>query len=84
MTTVKTRIRVAPDGTLSGRADGLPAGEHDAEITVPDANAVRERLNIGGLLALVHGIQAELARLPVLDRRSPDGIIGYNEQGHFG
>lgn len=84
MTMVRTRIRVAPDGTLSGRADGLPAGEHDAEITVLNTGGVRGRLDIDGLLARVHTIQAEVARLPVLDHRSPDEIIGYNEHGHFG
>jgi hypothetical protein len=37
MTTVKTHIRVAADGTLTGQAGGLPPGEHDAEITVLNA-----------------------------------------------
>jgi antitoxin VapB len=35
------------------------------------------------LLARVRAIQEEMARLPVLDERSPDEIIGYNERGHF-
>ena len=35
------------------------------------------------LLARVRAIQEEVARLPVLDDRSPDEIIGYNERGHF-
>ena len=35
------------------------------------------------LLARVREIQAEIAQLPVLDERSPDEIIGYNERGHF-
>jgi hypothetical protein len=34
MTIVKAHIRIAPDGTLTGKAAGLPAGEHDAEITL--------------------------------------------------
>ena len=83
MTMIKTRIRVAPDGTLSGRAEGLPAGEHDAEITVLAANGVSERLNVADLLARIHEIQEEVARLPVLDNRTPEEIIGYNERGHF-
>jgi hypothetical protein len=83
MTMIKTRIRVAPDGTLSGRADGLPAGEHDAEITVLDAAGAGARLDVEGLLARIHAIQAEVARLPVLDNRTPEEIIGYNELGHF-
>lgn len=36
MTTVKTRIHVTADGTLSGHVIGVPAGEHDVEISVPD------------------------------------------------
>jgi hypothetical protein len=83
MTMVKTRIRVAPDGTLSGRVAGLPAGEHEAEITVPHVRDVRSPLDVAGALAIVHEIQAELARLPILDPRSSDEIIGYNEHGHF-
>lgn len=33
---IKTRIRVSADGTLTGQARGLPPGEHDAEISLPD------------------------------------------------
>jgi hypothetical protein len=82
MTTVKTRIHVAPDGTLSGRAAELPAGEHDAEIMLLDA-AEPAGLDARGLLSLVQAIQTEVAALPVLDSRSADEIIGYNEHGHF-
>jgi hypothetical protein len=35
------------------------------------------------LLARVRAIQAAVAQLPVLDVRSPDEILGYNEHGHF-
>jgi hypothetical protein len=83
MTMIKTRIRVGPDGMLSGRADGLPAGEHDAEITVFDAAGARESVDTRGLLARIRAIQAEVAQLPVLDARRPEEIIGYNEHGHF-
>ena len=42
---------------------------------------------IGGdfeeLPACVRAIQADIARMPVLDERSPDEILGYNEYGHF-
>ena len=31
----------------------------------------------------VREISERVSRLPVLDDRSPDEIIGYNEQGHF-
>jgi hypothetical protein len=83
MTTVKTRIRVAPDGTLSGRVRGLPPGEHEAEIALIDFDKGEARLDADTLLARVRAIQKEIAQLPVLDERSPDEIIGYNERGHF-
>jgi hypothetical protein len=83
MTMVKARIRVAPDGTLSGRAPGLPAGEHDAEIVLLDAARQDKRFDADELLARVRLIQAEVAQLPVFDTRIPDEILGYNERGHF-
>jgi hypothetical protein len=83
MTMVKVRIRVGPDGSLSGRADGLPAGEHEAEMTLLDANSPPVRPSAKELLARVRAIQAEVARLPVLDGRSPEEILGYNERGHL-
>jgi len=80
---IKTRIRIAPDGTLSGRASGLPAGEHDVEIIVADTAVPSSRPDAVVILARVRAIQAELARLPVLDARTPAEILGYNELGHF-
>jgi len=78
---VKTRIRVDPDGTFTGRAAGLPVGEHEAEIVlIEPAEPARDAAT---LLARVRAIQEELARLPVIDKRSPDEIIGYNDRGHF-
>jgi hypothetical protein len=35
------------------------------------------------LLARVRVIQEEMARLPVLDDRTADEILGHNEHGHF-
>lgn len=84
MTTIKARIRIAPDGTLAGRAKGLPAGEHEAEIRLVEHAEAPAAHDVDTLLARVRAIQAEIARLPVLDNRSPDEIIGYNERGHFG
>jgi hypothetical protein len=83
MTTVKARIRIAPDGTLTGQASGLPVGEHEAEIVLIDTEKRAARLDADTLLTRVRAIQEELARLPVLDERSADEIIGYNERGHF-
>jgi hypothetical protein len=83
MAPIKTRIRVSPDGTLSGRAAGLPPGEHDAEIVLLPAATTSGLGELQDLLARVRAIQAEVARLPIRDRRRPDEIIGYNEYGHL-
>jgi hypothetical protein len=83
MTTIKARIHIAPDGTLTGRATGLPPGEHEAEIALVDSGKGTARSDAGTLLARVRAIQEEVARLPVLDGRSADEIIGYNRRGHF-
>ncbi len=82
MTIITTRIYVAADGTISGRAPaGVPAGQHEAEIvlhtTVPDAP------NQADALTAIHALQDELASLPILDPRAPDEIIGYDEHGLF-
>ena len=80
MNEIRTRLHIAADGTITGRAPrGVPPGDHDAAIIVealypprplpPDA-ATRVRV-----------IQDRLARLPVLDQRTPDEIIGYGEDG---
>jgi antitoxin VapB len=39
---------------------------------------------VSGILKQVEEIQARVDRMPVLDPRTPDEILGYNEQGHFG
>lgn len=83
MMIVKTRINVAKDGTLSGPANGLPPGEHDAEIVLAGSGPSPPPHNRRDLLMRVRAIRAELAALPVLDDRGPDEIIGYNQRGHF-
>jgi len=84
MTTIKTRICVAPDGTITGRASGLPPGEHEAQISLVDTGKGAARPDADALLARVRAIQDEMAQLPVLDDRSPDEIIGYNDFGSVG
>jgi hypothetical protein len=83
MITVKARIRVLPDGTLTGRATGLPEGEHDAQVTLIGGEAPPGLFDVATLLARVRAIQREVAQLPMLDARSPDEIIGYNELGYL-
>lgn len=41
MTTIKTKIRVGPDGSLSGQVNGLAPGEHEVNIVVTDEAAER-------------------------------------------
>ena len=83
MIVIKTRINVTKDGMLSDPANGLPPGEHDAEIVLAEGGSSPLRHDHRHLLTRVRAIQAELAALPVLDNRSPDEIIGYNERGYF-
>jgi len=83
MSSVKTRILIGPDGSLSGQAAGLPPGEHEAEITLLDETAPTVLVDADRLLARVRALQAEIARRPVLDARTPEEILGYNERGHF-
>ncbi len=43
MTIITTRIRVAADGTISGRAPSeVPAGEHEARISIAASPARQE------------------------------------------
>jgi hypothetical protein len=83
MTKIRAHIRVAPDGTISGRVPGLPAGDHDAEIALIDAPAHLAEHDVEEVLKRIRRIQEEIARLPILDDRSPDEIVGYNKNGHF-
>jgi hypothetical protein len=83
MTAVKTRIRVAPDGTLTGRASSLPPGEHEAEIVLVNAGKSVDGPDVRTLLARVHATQQEIAQLPVRDSRIADEIVGYNVCGNF-
>ena len=76
------RLHIAADGTITGQAPTpLPVGEHEAEILLhtPEQAAVPD-----GAWATIRAIQDELARLPVLDPRTPDEIIGYDKVGLFG
>ena len=83
MATVKTRIRIGADGSLSGQAVGLPTGEHEAEISIKDGQRQPVVSDVSTLIARIRAIQDEVARLPVRDNRDPDEIIGYNDRGHF-
>lgn len=83
MTSIKTRVHITADGTLTGTVAGLPAGEHDAEIMLLENGVSPHALDAAVLLARVRALQAQIARLPVLDDRNPDEIIGYDEHGHL-
>ena len=76
---------------LSGEAGRLARALAEAtgeSISEAVTNALRERLlretgrgTPQDAIALIDGIQAECAKLPVLDSRSPDEILGYDEDG---
>lgn len=82
MNIVRTRLHVAQDGTISGRApSAVPPGEHDAEIFVPAIGSTAP--DSAELRARIRALQDEVARLPVIDPRTPEEILGYNETGLF-
>lgn len=74
------RLHVTEDGRVSGEARGMPPGDHDVAIILRSRgpHPAPEQA-----LAAIHALQAELARLPVLDPREPDEILGYDETGLF-
>lgn len=83
MNEIRTCIHIAADGTITGRTPrSVPPGEHEVNIVLhspypphpvpPDA------------AARINALQQKVARLPVLDPRSPDAILGYDENGLFG
>lgn len=83
MTRIRTRIHIVPDGTPTGRAEGLPVGDHEAEIRLSEPPEALAASDVEALLAGVRAIQAEVAQLPIRDDRSPDEIIGCDKHGHL-
>lgn len=80
MNQIRTRLHIAADGTISGRAPGeVPPGDHDAEIILRATH--KPRPLPPDAVARVHALQERLARLPVLDARTPDELLGYGEDG---
>lgn len=70
MHAVRIRLHVAEDGTVTGHVpDGVPVGEHDAEVILPAPE--RKALAPAEMRETVRVLQDELARLPVLDSRTP-------------
>jgi antitoxin VapB len=67
------------------------AAKTGESITQAVLHSLRERLrriesqrNPGRLSAELIEIGRRCSELPVLDARTPDEILGYNDQGHFG
>jgi hypothetical protein len=82
VTVILAHIHVSPDGTITGSVPGAAPGAHDAAIILspaPRSPAVQAEA-----ITAIRAIQAAVARLPVLDQRSADDIIGYDESGLFG
>jgi antitoxin VapB len=73
-----------PETDRLARALAAATGE---SLTEAIRRALRDRLereshrSRRGIVVEVRRIQERLARLPVLDRRSPDEIMGYDEHG---
>ena len=74
---ILAHIRVAPDGTITGSAPGATPGEHDAAIILQPPPRSPEAQSAA--IAAIRDIQESVARLPVLDPRPADEIIGYDE-----
>ena len=81
MSIIHAHIRIAPDGTISGSAPGATPGEHDAAIILQDTP--RSPPSQDEAIAVIRAIQKAVARLPVLDNRTADEIIGYDDNGLF-
>jgi hypothetical protein len=82
MNVIRTRLHIAEDGSITGHAPALPPGDHEADIAVLPAASVPTASETD-LWAGIRALQEEVARLPVLDSRSPEEILGYNVRGTF-
>ena len=73
-----------PEADRLARQLAAATGE---SLTEAVTRAIRERLvretgwSVEGARAAISRIQAEIAAAPVLDDRTPDEIIGYDEHG---
>lgn len=55
----------------------------DAKTRAARLNNPRSEADIAARTAAIMEIVERVKKLPVLDDRTPDEIIGYNEYGHF-
>jgi hypothetical protein len=82
MGTIRTRIRVSADGEISGRAPPeIPVGEHEVTVVLDET---AQPVDVPALNRRVREIQDRLARLPLLDARTDEEILGYGEHATFG
>jgi hypothetical protein len=81
---IRTRLHIAPDGTITGHAPrGVSPGDHDAIIM---ETSYPPRPLPADAAVKVRAVQERIARLPVLHPwtlapRTPDEILGYGEDG---
>ncbi len=81
MNVVRTILHIAADGSISGNAPGLSPGDHEAEISADALSADQPPSDPESIMAAIRALQEEFSRLPVLDARSADEILGYDENG---
>ena len=83
MPMLRTKIRVAEDGTIVAHAAGgaLPPGEHEATITIADRPPRPRDVPDPALVARMRALADDLARGPDLDTRPANEILGYDEHG---
>lgn len=79
MPSVKARICIAENGSISGHTLGhVTAGEYETVIPLPSFSGRPSRdVRLARMLAIAD----HCAALPVLDSRSPEEILGYDDNG---
>lgn len=79
MPVLDLHIHVDADGRVTGTAPrGLPPGDYDV---VVEAAKPMPRPDPKAALANIRRLQEEIARMPVLDPRSPEEILADDDTG---
>ena len=80
MNEIHTCFQFAPDGAITGSAPReVPPGDHNAAIILDTPYPPRPLP--ADAAARIRALQEHIARLPILDSRTPDEILGCGEDG---